>query len=71
MVAQAPPGDAPITLGVYPGAHRGFNFVLLQPGRSSPGHWLEYNEPAAGDAEVKVRAFLAMHLAAGESATAK
>jgi len=40
---------------------------MLQPGRSSLGHWLEYNEPAARDAEAKVRAFLAIHL--GTAAT--
>ena len=27
------------------------------------GNWLEYNEPAAKDAEEKTRAFLAAHLA--------
>jgi dienelactone hydrolase len=63
MVARARPDGAPIVLSVYRGAHHGFNFALLQPGRSSLGHWLEYNEPAARDAEAKVRAFLATHLA--------
>ena len=62
MVAHARPDGAPIALAVYPGAHHGFNFALLRPGRSSLGHWLEYNEPAARDAEAKVRAFLAAHL---------
>ena len=64
---------APIALTVYPGAHHGFNFATLQPGRSSLGHWLEYNEPAARDAEAKVRAFLATHLgtAAADEPTAK
>ena len=56
------PDSAAITLTVYPGAHHGFNFSMLQPGRSSLGHWLEYNEPAAKDAEEKVRAFLAANL---------
>jgi dienelactone hydrolase len=68
MVAHARPDSAPIALTVYPGAHHGFNFAILQPGRSSFGHWLEYNEPAAKDAEAKVRAFLAAHL---EDAAAK
>ena len=73
MVAHARPESAPIQLIVYPGAHHGFNFAMLQPGRSSLGHWLEYNEPAARDAEAKVRAFLAEHLAtaAAEELTAK
>jgi len=33
------------------------------PGVRYFGHWLEYNEAAAKDAEEKVRAFLAAHLA--------
>ena len=67
MVAHVRPGSAPIALTVYPGAHHGFNFALLQPGQSNLGHWLEYNEPAAKDAEAKVRAFLAANLGgAGE-----
>jgi hypothetical protein len=46
---------------------------MLQPGRISLGHWLEYNEPAARDAEVKVRAFLTTHLgtAAADEPTAE
>ena len=64
MVAHARPDGAPIALTVYPGAHHGFNFAILQPGRSSLGHWLEYNAPAAKDAEGKVRAFLAANLGA-------
>jgi len=73
MVAHARPDGTPIALTVYPGAHHGFNFAILQPGRSSLGHWLEYNEPAARDAEAKVRAFLATHLgtAAADEPTAK
>ena len=62
MVAHARPDGAPIALTVYPGAFHGFNFAMLKPGRSSLGHWLEYNEPAARDAEEKVRAFLATNL---------
>jgi dienelactone hydrolase len=63
MVAHARPDGAPIALTVYPGAHHGFNFAMLKPGRSSLGHWLEYSEAAAKDAEEKVRAFLATNLA--------
>jgi dienelactone hydrolase len=66
MVAHMRPDSAPIALTVCPGAHHGFNFAMLQPGRSSFGHWLEYNEPAAKDAEEKVRAFLAANLTARE-----
>jgi dienelactone hydrolase len=66
MVAHMRPDSAPIALTVYPGAHHGFNFAMLQPGRSSFGHWLEYNEPAAKDAEENVRAFLAANLTARE-----
>jgi dienelactone hydrolase len=47
---------------VYPGAYHGFDVRQLQPGVRYLGHWLEYNEPAAKDAEEKVRAFLAAHL---------
>jgi dienelactone hydrolase len=62
MVARGRPDGAPIALTVYLGAHHGFNFALLKPGRSSLGHWLEYNEPAAKDAEAQTRAFLATNL---------
>jgi dienelactone hydrolase len=66
MVAHMRPDSAPIALTAYPGAYHGFNFAMLNPGRSSLGHWLEYNEPAAKDAEEKVRAFLAANLTARE-----
>jgi dienelactone hydrolase len=62
MVALARPEGAPIDLVVYPGAHHGFNFAMLLPGRRLLGHWLEYNAPAAKDADHKVRAFLAANL---------
>ena len=63
MVAHARPESAPIALHVYPGAHHAFDVVRLQPGRRAFGHSVEYNEPAAKDAEEKTRAFLAAHLA--------
>jgi dienelactone hydrolase len=63
MVAHARPDGAPIALTIYPGAHHGFDVPLLQPGVRYRGHWLEYDEPAAKDAEEKTRAFLATHLA--------
>ena len=63
MIAKARPDGAPIALTVYPGAHHAFDVAWLQPGRNALGHWLEYNEPAAKDAEKKTRAFLDTHLA--------
>jgi dienelactone hydrolase len=62
VVAHSRPDSAPIALTVYPGAFHGFDVRQLQPGVRYLGHWLEYNEPAAKDAEEKVRAFLAAHL---------
>ncbi len=63
MAEHARPDGAPITLTVYPGVHHAFDVALLHPGVRYFGHWLEYNEPAAKDAEEKTRAFLAAHLA--------
>jgi dienelactone hydrolase len=62
MVAHSRPDDAPIALTVYPGVHHAFDVAELRSGIRSLGHWLEYNEPAARDAEQKVRAFLAANL---------
>ena len=62
MVAHARPRGAAIALTVYPGVHHNFDVALLNPGVRFRGLWLEYNEPAARDAEAKVRAFLATHL---------
>jgi dienelactone hydrolase len=62
MVAHARPDGAPIALTVYPGVHHNFDVAALTPGVRHFGHWLEYNEAAAKDAEEKVRAFLAVHL---------
>jgi dienelactone hydrolase len=53
---------AAVEFTVYPGAYHGFDVRPLQPGIRYLGHWLEYNEPAAKDAEEKVPAFLAAHL---------
>jgi len=63
MVAHARPDGAPIALTVYPGVHHNFDIAQLTPGVRFRGFWLEYNEPAAKDAEEKTRAFLAAHLA--------
>jgi dienelactone hydrolase len=62
MVAHARPDGAPIALTVYPEAYHAFDVVQFRPGARFLGHWLEYNEPAARDAEQKLRAFLAAHL---------
>ena len=62
MVKHARPDGAAITLIVYPEAHHAFDVAQLKPGMSALGHWVEYNEPAAKDAEQKVRAFLAANL---------
>jgi len=45
-----------------PGVHHAFDVAQLKPGRSSAGRWLEFDEPAARDAEEKTRAFLADNL---------
>jgi dienelactone hydrolase len=58
----AQPGSASIDLTVYPGVHHAFDVAQLKPGRGPDGRWLEYDEPAARDAEKKTRAFLADHL---------
>jgi dienelactone hydrolase len=63
MVAHARPDGEPIALNVYPGVYHNFDVALLTPGVRYRGFWLEYNEPAAKDAEDKTRAFLAAHLA--------
>ena len=52
----------PIEQVVYPGAHHGFYYLELQPGRTMFGHWLEYNEEAATDASRRMREFLDRHL---------
>jgi dienelactone hydrolase len=62
MIAHARPDGAPIALTVYPGVHHNFDVALLTPGARYQGFWLEYNEPAAKDAEAKARAFLDAHL---------
>ena len=62
MVKQARPDGAGITLTVYPGAHHAFDVVELKPGIRAIGHLVEYDEPAAKDAEEKTRAFLAANL---------
>jgi dienelactone hydrolase len=55
----------PIDLTVYPGVYHAFTASQAKPGfRNDLGHWIEYDEFAAKDAEAKTRAFLAAHLAA-------
>jgi dienelactone hydrolase len=62
MVAHARSDGAPNALTLYPGAYHAFDVPQFKPGIRFLGHWLEYNEPAARDAEEKVRAFLAANL---------
>ena len=64
MVAHSHPDSAPIALTVYPRVHHAFDVAELQPGIRSLGHWLEYNESAARDAEPRMRTFLATNLGA-------
>ena len=66
MVKHARTDGAAISLIVYPGAHHAFDVVELKPGTRALGHWVEYNEPAAKDAEEKARAFLAANLDGAE-----
>ena len=63
MVKHARADGATIALTVYPGVHHAFDVAELTPGMRSLGRWIEYNEPAARDAEQKLRAFLAANLA--------
>jgi len=63
MIAHAQPDSAPIALHVYPDTYHAFDVTALRPGRRAFGHLVEYNEPAAKDAEERTRAFLAAHLA--------
>jgi len=61
-VKHARPDGAAITLTVYPRAYHAFDVAEFKPGVRSLGHWCEYDEPAAKDAEEKTRAFLAANL---------
>ena len=63
MAKRARADGATIALTVYPGVHHAFDVAELTPGMRSLGRWIEYNEPAARDAEQKLRAFLAANLA--------
>lgn len=64
VAAHARPGSAPIAVTAYPGVFHGFDVAQLVPGTRYRGHRLEYDEPAANDAEAKVRDFLATYLGA-------
>jgi dienelactone hydrolase len=63
VAARRRPDSAPIALSVYPGVHHAFDVAQLSPGIRAWGGWVEYNEPAAKDAEKKTRAFLDDYLA--------
>jgi dienelactone hydrolase len=62
VAARRRPDSAPTALSVYPGVHHAFDVAQLSPGIRAWGGWVEYNEPAAKDAEKKTRAFLDAHL---------
>jgi dienelactone hydrolase len=62
MVAHARPEGALIALTVYPGAFHAFDVAQFMPGVRLLGHLCEFNEPAARDADQKLRAFLGAHL---------
>ena len=66
MAKHARPDGAAISLTVYPGAYHAFDVAELKLGIRFLSHWLEYNEPAAKDAEEKTRAFLAANLDGAE-----
>ena len=53
---------SPLDVRRRPGVHHNFDVTQLTPGVRYLGNRLEYNEPAAKDAEAKTRAFLAAHL---------
>jgi dienelactone hydrolase len=52
----------PVELIVYPGAHHGFYYQYLQPGRTMFDHWLGYNGEAADNADQRLHQFLDRHL---------
>jgi dienelactone hydrolase len=52
----------PIELVVYPGAYHGFYYSHLPPGTILFGHRVEYNGPAADDADHRLHRFLDQHL---------
>jgi dienelactone hydrolase len=62
MAARSQPDGAKIVLSVYPGAYHAFDVVELKPAIRSLGHWLEFNQEAAEDAEGKTCTFLAANL---------
>ena len=54
--------EPPVEFVVYPGAHHGFYYPHLQPGRTLFDHWLEYNGEAADNASHRLHQFLDRHL---------
>jgi dienelactone hydrolase len=67
MAARSQPDGANIVLTVYPGAYHAFDIAELKSGIRSLGHWLEYNQGAAEDAQGKTCTFLAANLGAASA----
>ena len=55
-ITRAKGKGAPVDLMIYPGATHAFD--APEPSRIYLGHFMEYDPKAAGDAEMRVRAFL-------------
>jgi dienelactone hydrolase len=68
MVAHSRPDGAAIAMTIYPGVHHAF-VPQLKAGTCSLGHWLEYDEAAAKEAERQLRGFLAANLGGAPSGT--
>jgi dienelactone hydrolase len=71
MVGHSGTDGATIALTVYPGGYHAFDVAQVKPGIRSLGRWLEYSKPAAKDAEVKPRAFLAANLSGAPASQAQ
>jgi dienelactone hydrolase len=67
-VAHSWPDGAAIAMTIYPGVHHAF-VPQLKAGTCSLGHWLEYDEAAAKEAERQLRGFLAANLGGAPSGT--
>ena len=64
ITAEAPLTWRPEGFAPGIGAHHGFYYAYLQPGRTMFDHWLEYNGAAAENADRRLHQFLDRHLKA-------